>query len=268
MRGISGLRVYIDDMVIYTKTFDEHVRVLREVFHRLKEAGLFLKTKKCCLFMRSLNFLGFVVSADGYRVDTECAEIIDRLQVDDLKSLRTFIGVASRLLIPNFAEVMAPLYELKEHYRKWFWEARHKQALQSIKDAVWNSINHTFPDSAAQKILCTDASEVAIGGALFQMNHVDKEPLRFYSCKLTKSEMKYGVSKREWLALTWCLEQVRQFVMGGKYQPNIMTDYKSVLKLNYTSSKNVQDWLPRWSSALEEFDLKITYSPEHEACYC
>ena len=94
MRGIPGLRVYIDDMVIYTKTFDEHVRVLREVFRRLKEAGLLLKTKKCCLFMRSLKFLGFVVSADGYRVDTERAEIIDQLQVDDLKSLRTFIGVA------------------------------------------------------------------------------------------------------------------------------------------------------------------------------
>ena len=120
MRGISGLRVYIDDMVMYTKTFDDHVRVLREVFRRLKEAGLLLKTKKCCLFMRSLKFLGFVVSADGYCVDTERAEIIDQLHVDDLKSLRTFIGVAEfvRLLIPNFAEVMAPLYELKEHYRK------------------------------------------------------------------------------------------------------------------------------------------------------
>ncbi len=69
--------------------------------------------------MRSFKFLGFVVSADGYRVDTEWAEIIDQLQVDDLKSLRTYIVVTEfvRQLIPNFAEVMAPLYELKEHNR-------------------------------------------------------------------------------------------------------------------------------------------------------
>ncbi len=71
--------------------------------------------------MRSLKFLGFVVSADGYRVDIERAEMIDRLLLDDLKSLRTLIGVAEfvRLLIPNFAEIMVPLYELKEYYRKW-----------------------------------------------------------------------------------------------------------------------------------------------------
>ena len=125
-----------------------------------------------------------MVSAYGYRVDNERAEIIDQLQVDELKSLCTFIGVAEfvRLLIPNFAEVMVPLYELKEHYRKWRWEARHEQALQSIKDAVWNSINNTFPDSAAQNILFTDASDVAIGDALFQMDPVDKElkPLGFH----------------------------------------------------------------------------------------
>ncbi len=84
MRGIKGLQVYIDDMVIYTKTFNEHVSVLRKVFRRLKETCLLLKTKKCCLFMRSSKFLGFVVSADGYRVENKRAEVIDQLQVDDL----------------------------------------------------------------------------------------------------------------------------------------------------------------------------------------
>jgi hypothetical protein len=105
--------------------------------------------------MRSLKFLGFVVSTDGYRVDTERAEIIDHFQVDDLKSFRIFTSVAEfvRLLIQNFAETMVPLYKLKEHHCKWCWEARHDQALQSRKDAAWNSINNTFPDLTAQKIL-------------------------------------------------------------------------------------------------------------------
>ncbi len=103
---------------------------------------------------------------------------------------------------------------------------------------------------------------MAIGGALFQLDLVDKElkPLRFYSHKLTKSEMKYGASKREGLALTWCLEQVRQLVLGGQYQLNIMTDYKPLMKLNGTSSKNMEGWLPRWSSALEQFDSKLIYN--------
>ena len=68
-------------------------------------------------------------------------------------------------LIPNFAEVMAPLYELKEHYLKWCWDVKDEQALQSIKYAVWNSINNTFPDFAGQNILFTVASDVAIAGA-------------------------------------------------------------------------------------------------------
>jgi hypothetical protein len=94
------------------------------------------------------------------------------------------------------------------------------------------------------------------------MDPVDKElkPFGFYSHKLTKSEMKYGASKREGLALTWCLEQVCQLVLGGKYQLNIMTDHKPLLKLNGTSSKNMEGWLPCWSSAQEEFDFKLIYS--------
>jgi hypothetical protein len=78
------------------------------------------------------------MSADDYRVDNERAEVIDQLQVEDLKSLRTFLGVVEfvRQLISNFAEVMAPLNKLKEHHRKWCWEAKHEQALQSIKDAA------------------------------------------------------------------------------------------------------------------------------------
>ena len=78
MRGISGLRVYIDDTVICTKTYDEYGWVPREVFRRLKEAGLLLKTKKCWLFMRFLKLLGFVVSADGLYVGSERVEIIDQ----------------------------------------------------------------------------------------------------------------------------------------------------------------------------------------------
>jgi hypothetical protein len=76
--------------------------------------------------------------------------------------------------IPNFAEIMAPLYELEEHYRKYCWEAGHGLALHSIKDAVLNSINTIFNDSVVQKILFTDASDVGIEGALFQMDPVGK----------------------------------------------------------------------------------------------
>ncbi len=69
------------------------------------------------------------------------------------------------------------------------------------------------------------------------------------------------MTKREGLALTWCLERVCQLVLGGKYQLNIMTDCKPLLKLNGTSSKNMEGWLPRCSSALEEFDFKLIYNP-------
>ncbi len=110
-----------------------------------------MKTKKCCLFMRSLKFLGFVVSADGYRVDTERAEIIDQLQADDLKSLRTFIRVAEfvRQLIPNFAEVMAPLYKLKEHHRKCCWEAKQSEPYNRFR--MQFGIQATIPSPIRQR---------------------------------------------------------------------------------------------------------------------
>jgi hypothetical protein len=96
------------------------------------------------------------------------------------------------------------------------------------------------------------------------MNSVDKEikPLGFYSHKLSKLEMNYGASKRKKLTLRWCLEQeVRLLKLGGKYQLNIMTDHKPLLKLNGTSLKNMEGWMPCWSSALEEFDFKLIYKP-------
>jgi hypothetical protein len=91
-------------------------------------------------------------------------------------------------------------------------------------------------------ILFSDASDIVNEAALFQMDPVDKEskPLGFYSHKLTKSKMKYGTSKREGLALTWCLMRVFQMVLGGKYQLNTMTDHEPPLKLNGTILKNME----------------------------
>ncbi len=93
---------------------------------------------------------------------TERAKISDQLQVDDFKSLHTFIVVAEFvwLLILNYAEVVTALYELKEHHRKWCWEAKHKQALKLIEDTAWNSINNIFSNSAVQMILFTDGSDI------------------------------------------------------------------------------------------------------------
>ena len=143
-RGLkwSSVLVYIDDVIIYSKTFEEHLEKLREVFERLRAANLTLKTKKCTFASTQVKVLGHIVSSDVIRPDPEkLAAIKNFPQPKSIKQLQSFLGLANyyRKFIGNFSKIASPLHKLLKHNSKFKWETDQERAFDSLKTELCGS---------------------------------------------------------------------------------------------------------------------------------
>ena len=131
----KGVFVYLDDILIASKSFDEHLRQFREVFRRLRSAGLCLKPRKCCFLRDEVPYLGHVISAQGMKPDPAKIDKVKSFPVPhDVTGVRQFIGLASyyRRFIPSFASVASPLHALTKKHTKFSWTAECQAALKEL----------------------------------------------------------------------------------------------------------------------------------------
>ncbi|KAK9701035.1 RNase H-like domain found in reverse transcriptase [Popillia japonica] len=163
--------VYLDDVVVLGRTFDEHLSNLHIVFSRLQEAGLQLQPAKCQFAKQSIKYLGHVVSASGIQTDPEKVAAISQISPPkSVKDVRSFLGAASwyRKFVPNFARITAPLVQLVKKNQRWFWGPEQDAAFQAVKDALRQSPVLICPDFSRPFQLHTDASEQGLGAVLIQ----------------------------------------------------------------------------------------------------
>ena len=197
--------VYLDDVLVIGKSFSEHLLNLRKVFERFREANLKLKPEKCCLASDEVLYLGYVVSRNGISADPIKVESVKNFpQPNDLKSLRSFLGLASyyRRFIQNFSRVAGPLYELTRKDVEFLWKPIHDEVFCQLKQLLINAPVLAFPDFTKDFILETDASGVGLGAILAQG---DKDgnvhPIAYASRTLQQHEKNYAVTELEALGI-------------------------------------------------------------------
>lgn len=166
--------VYLDDIIILSKTFEEHIENLRQVFERLKSANLKMNLKKCCILQKQVSFLGHVLSENGISTDPSKLESIKNWPVPKLlKDIRSFLRLCSyyRKFVPKFADIARPLHKLTESKAEFFWNSDCQQAFDKLKRALTSSPILSYPNNEGLFILDTDASNRGLGAVVSQVQN-------------------------------------------------------------------------------------------------
>lgn len=250
--------LYLDDILIYSSSADEHWRHLRLVFEKLRDNKFIVKESKCEVFKTSINFLGYVVSQLGVQTDPEkVAAIMNLKPPSNISELRSFLGVVGfyRRFIAGFAAVAEPLSELLKKESTWCWTPRQDTAFRELKRLVSSSPCLKLPNFQLPFIVTCDASEMAVAGVLSQLHgHLDA-PIAFESRKTNAHERNYPIHELELLAIVHCLKKWKCYVEGRTII--VRTDHASLRHIR--SQKNLSRRMARWVEFLEPLDIKVEY---------
>ena len=247
---------YLDDLLVHSKTTEEHAKHLTLLFQRMSNAGLTFRGSKCHIGLSSVTYLGHVFSSTGMSPDPEKVSAIRTWATPaDVSSLRSFLGLASyyRRYIHQFADIAAPLYQLTNKGTPFAWDQSCEWAFARLKNAHMCAPILKYPDfSATAKTfqLYTDASAVGIGAILEQSGHV----VAYTSRSLSGSEKNYSVIQKECLAVVHALKQFRHYLLGRKF--SVVTNHAP---LQWLSSQKMEGLLARWALAIQEYDYTIAY---------
>ncbi len=233
----KGCFAYLDDVLVVGKTFEEHLTNLRDVFSRIRRANLKLKLKKCVFTAPEVPYLGHVVSNSGIRV---CPEKITKLQdayPDDRPpsnqtEIKRFLGLVGfyRKFIHNYSDWSRALEEISGKKSIFKWTEQCQKAYITLRDALCMAPVLAYPDFSKPFRIYSDASAVALGSVLCQMNEKNEErPIAYYSRALQPCEKRYENTDRELLAVYESLKAYKPYIWGGSCV--CYTDHKALLRL-------------------------------------
>lgn len=254
----NGVLVYIDDIVIYGRTFEEHLKNLQETLTLLNQNGLKCKAEKCCFGYTEIKFLGHAVDSEGIHPDPgKIGSIIAAIEPKSEKEVRSFLGLCSyyRKFVKGFAIIAEPLNKLTRKDVRFEWTEETKRSFQQLKKRLCEApVLHHF-DPRYPIILSTDASGTGIGGVLGIIKDNREHLIACCSRSLNDHERNYGITEMECLAIVWSCEQFRHYLLGNKF--TIKTDHSALTWLNSMKEKNRK--VARWAIQLSEFNYVIEY---------
>lgn len=235
----QGEFIYIDDIIIVSESFEEHIKGLNRVYSKLKSANLTVNIEKCSFCRPSLKYLGYIVDKYGLRTDPEKVACIADYQMPlRLKELRRFLGMTSyyRRFIQNFAKIAAPLHDLtktktKSKYKVLRWNEKAILAFEELKEAMIKAPVLKTPDFSVKFLVQCDASDHSIGAVISQKDADSNEdrPIAFVSRKLRGAELNYTTTEKECLAVIFAIEKFNQYIEGVKF--DVITDHSALIWL-------------------------------------
>ncbi|KAL5477031.1 hypothetical protein EMCRGX_G023770 [Ephydatia muelleri] len=256
----STCLVYIDDIIVFSRTVADHLDQLRDVFTRLKNAGLTLKPSKCHLLQMEVRYLGHVVSGKGIQTDPEKVRSVFDWPIPlNQKDLKRFLGLASyyRCFAEGFAQVAAPLNALTNKGKEWMWTADCTHAFLELKKRLVLTPVLVMPQFTQEFILDTDTSGEGLGAVLSQVIEGEEKVVAYASKTLTRTERKYCVTHREILALVWVTHHFRPYLYGHKFV--LRTDHSALQWLH--NFKEPEGQTARWLEQLAEYNYRVVHRP-------
>jgi hypothetical protein len=250
---------YLDDIVIFSATWDDHLKDLGEVFQRIRKAKLKIKPPKCSFGKFGIQYLGFIISPKGVECDPQNTQKVAGFQIPrNKKDVQSFLGLAGyyRKFVHNFADVAKPLHELTKDNVEFEWSDKHQKAFETLRNALITPPILAFPNFDREFIIATDASKYGVGCILKQKDDQGRERVIAYASKLLKGpEQTYPVTERECLALRYATQVFRPYLYGKKFR--VVTDHRSLQYMKNLKSPSHR--LDRFSMDLDGFDFDIEY---------
>lgn len=254
----KGVLVYLDDILIYAKSKEEHDKLLRQVLDILRKHDFYVKLSKCEFERPELKYLGHVVSADGIKVDPDKTKAVDQWPTPrNPKDIRAFLGLANyfRKFVPSFSMIAAPLTRLTRKDTAFEWTDACQQAFDGIKHALTHAPVLATPDPKKPFEVRCDASIVGVGAVLMQ----DDNPIAYESKKLDDAQVKWTTTEQELWAVVHALQVWRCYLEGTTFK--VITDHNPLVHLQ--TQPNLSRKQARWVEYLQRFDFEWVYKPGH-----
>ena len=262
---INGLQefsaAYLDDIVIFSNTWEAHTKHLRAVLQRLRMAGLTGKPSKCQFAQRECTYLGHVVGSGTVRPHPSKIESVQQFKIPETKQqVRAFLGLTGyyRRFIPDYAALTVPLTDLtrKGAPNEVSWNKKCEDAFEKLKQLLCSSPILRSPDFSRPFILQTDASDRGVGAVLSQESEDGEEhPVGYFSRKLLPREERYATVEKECLAIKLGVQAFRVYLLGRHF--TIQTDHRSLQWLDRLKETNSR--LTRWSLALQPYQFTVQH---------
>lgn len=249
---------YVDDIIIFSKSANDHKKHLGLILNALNVAGLKLNLEKCAFFKDSVNYLGYIINKTEIKVDDKRLEDIKKYpRPSNLRTLRGFLGLMNyyRKFVPNYSILTIPLQVLLKKEEKWNWDKEKEDAFVKIKEAMFDNLKLIHPNFKKKFILKTDASDYAIAGALIQIHGDLEVPVCFVSRTLKNTELKYTTTEKEMLSIVYSIGKLKYYLMGNKFI--IQTDHSALTFLMRTKFTNNRIY--RWALLIQDYDFEIMH---------
>lgn len=255
------VQVYLDDIIVYSNSYEEHLYHLRLVFERLQLHNLKVSADKCSFLQEDLNYLGYHIRGPLVEPQTKHLDQIRSFpSPKNRKQLQSFIGTVNWLRehIPNLSELMAPLSELlKGPAKKFLWTRDLETAFERIKSGAAAARPLSRPNFNHPFILQTDASAIGMSAVLYQEIEGKRHVISHASAKFKPAEQKYHVNEQECLALVWSINLYRGYLEDKTFI--VRTDSRSLTWLS--KFKDTKSKLTRWALTLQEYSFKVEHVP-------
>jgi hypothetical protein len=248
--------VFIDDILVYSQTAEEHEKHLRIVLGKLRQHQLYAKFSKCEILMKEVAFLGHVLSAKGVIVDPSKIEAMSKWKSPkSVTKIRNFLGLAGyyHWFIENFSKIAKPMTELLKSNTPFVWSDKCEASFRELKTRLTTTSVLTLLDASKDFVVYCDASRQGLDCVLMQGGKV----VAYASRQLRKHEENYPTHDLELAAVIHALKILRHYLMGNKC--DIYTDHKSLKYIFTQSELNLRQ--RRWLELIKDYDLNIHYHP-------
>ena len=255
--------VYLDDILIYSDDMDQHKAHVREVLKRLRANGLYAGAQKCEFHKDTVEYLGYILSPDGLRMDpAKVKAITDWPEPRKVKDVQSFLGFCNfyRRFIYAYSEIIVPLTRLTRKKVTWVFSNSCKEAFEKLKEEFTRApvLTPWFPDS--DMIVETDASDYALAAILsVHTPDGDLHPVAFHSRTFLPAELNYDTHDKELLAIFEAFKHWRQYLEGSGTPISVVTDHKNLEY--FATTKLLTRRQARWSEYLSQFNLIVRFRP-------
>ena len=261
--GLEGCEGYIDDIIVFSDTWEQHLQRVKAFLTSLRQAQLTVNLAKCEFGQACVTYLGHVVGRGEIRPIHAKVDAIVNFPVPTNKSqLMRFLGMVGyyRKFCNNFAVVAEPLTRLLQKKQTYIWKEDQRAAFGKVKRLLTSAPVLAMPDFKRPFIIHVDASDLGLGAVLMQESIEKLEhPIGYFSQKFNKSQKNYSTSEKEALALILSLQHFEFFIVPAKFPIDIYTDQNPLVFLNRIKNKNQRSL--RWSLFLQEYNLNIMHIP-------
>jgi hypothetical protein len=266
LRNFIGIFVivYLDDILVYSNSEEEHVDHVRQVLEVLRQHDLYAKVEKCNFHVATVEYLGFIISPTGVSMDPKKVQgVLEWAPPKTVKGVRGFLGFANfyRRFILGFSRIVSPIYNLLKKDAPFIWTPECQAAFEQLKERFTTGpiLRHFNPESPT--IMETDASDFAIAGVLLQVNPDNglTHPVAYISRTLNSAERNYDVHDKEMLAIVFACIEWRPLLLSLSSTFTILSDHKSLEYFMTTKILNRRQ--ARWAERLADFNFTLTYRP-------